>query len=57
MESEETTVSEARRGWSAVGEFCSHPFGPPFLDHLRLDPLRSLQTNLFEYGERNAKLL
>ena len=46
-----------KRGIVGGGAFASRPFGPSFLDHLRLDPLRSLQTNLFEYGERNAKLL
>ena len=47
MESGERIVSEARRGWSALGAFASGPLGPSVLDHLVSDLIGSLWTYLF----------
>ena len=57
MESGETIVSEARRGWSALGAFASRPLGHSVLDHLVSDLIGSLWTNLFWYFEAVANLL
>ena len=43
--------------WSYRGAFCSHPLGPPFLDHLQSDLVGSLWTSLFWYAWANANLL